>query len=140
MEHIDLRRAKELIFDIVDAAGDDYVYERLPVHRVEGIPDVGECRYVDNGKPSCLVGHVLFRAGAQVSDLEKLDNVGVGAEELSSAVYTYDDDDNVSAAITLDVSREAATMLSRVQGMQDNGDSWGECARVAREWKVCDCE
>lgn len=141
MEHISLRRAKELVIDIVDAAGDDYVYERIPVMpRVEGISDVGECRYEYDGKPSCLVGHVLFRAGAPVESLKFLDRVGVDAGQLSDPVYEWDGDDNEEKSVALDVDRDAALMLMRVQGMQDNGDTWGECAEVAKSWRVIDCE
>lgn len=137
MEHISLRRAKELVIDIVDAAGDDYVYERLPVSpRVEDISDVGECRYEENGHPSCLVGHVLFRAGVPVADLMALDSEGVDAGQLHGKVFVAAQD----AELEFDVDPDAAQMLMRVQGMQDSGSTWGECAEVAKSWGVTDCE
>lgn len=139
MEHISLRRAKELVFDVVDAAGDDFVYEKIPMYRTPSTLDSGECRYEQNGKPSCLVGHVLFRAGVESETLSYLDRVGVDAGQLCEQVSSWQDRDT-RESVLLDMSREAARMLHKVQKMQDDGETWGECAEAARNWEGTDCE
>lgn len=116
MERIDARRALELMTDLVDAYGEDYVYGRASS---EGSPVQDDCRYEHNGVPSCLVGHVLHRAGVTISQLLDLDTRGTSPVEFSG--------------MGLDVTQEAGQLLGRAQGMQDVGVPWGRCLQVARE-------
>lgn len=116
MERIDARRALELMTDLVDAYGEDYVYGRAN-SEVSLIPD--DCRYELDGHPSCLVGHVLHRAGVTISQLLDLDTHGTSPGEFSG--------------MGLDVTDEAGELLGRAQGMQDLGVPWGRCLQVARE-------
>ena len=93
----------------------DFVYER---------PDPnGWCRYVYDGKPSCIVGHALANLGVELEFLQHLDTAidgGVGALE---ALQTYDEfeiDDN-----------QAADLISLVQNLQDSGVPWGQAVEQA---------
>lgn len=114
MEKIDERRALELMIDIVDAAGDDFVYEKL---LVEGRGLV--CRYVADGRPSCLVGQALFRAGATVETLEMFDSLDLPAKSMA----------NVESHVT----SRAAWVFSTAQEAQDSGETWGVAVERAKK-------
>lgn len=137
MEHIDLRRARELVIDVAEGR-EDFRYERRRLVLPEGEFDdshqvVQVCDYVRDDRPSCIVGHVLFRAGVTVEQLKAIDTdeqgSGVGAELLASK-------NPMSRGVTFDVTAEAAKFLGKVQNAQDFGDTWGECADMARNWGV----
>jgi hypothetical protein len=113
MERIDARRAVELLIDVVEQYGEDHVYERVP-------NTVDSCRYEYSGQPSCIVGHVLHRAGVPIDVLKSFD----------------DNDDGVSANVLyeyLDVTEDAANVLGWAQGLQDSGHTWGRALDRARE-------
>lgn len=110
METITARRALELLIDVVDTYGPETVYERGSVDR---------CRYEYGGAPSCLVGHVLYRAGVTVDLLRLLDHQGCPAVALAKEIEYVDP--------------EAALVLDVVQCCQDNGATWGEALGKARE-------
>lgn len=117
-EMIDARRALELLCDVVDG-NEDFVYHEDP--------RVGMCRYVLDGQPSCLVGHVLVRAGWTVEQVADLDPVrdgyiytgGVSAGELFGTFPEY---------FTVDAVR----VLAAAQSAQDMQSSWGEALEYAR--------
>lgn len=124
MEQITARRALELITDVVDRAGEDFVYEQKDMTDVRGAFEYGAppkgCRYVEFvDQPSCLVGHVLHRAGVDAATLNRLDMLGVSA----SALADY--------GIQADVG--AQRILGVAQQVQDSGKPWGEALRRARE-------
>lgn len=123
MERIDARRALELLTDIVDKAGDGYVYEKRDMTDIRGEMDYPEgspvgCRYVEGENPSCLVGHVLVRAGVPVDRLQSLDVSGASASNLKD--------------YGLDVTPEASRILVAAQRHQDRGETWGIALRTAR--------
>lgn len=130
MESIDLRRARELVIDVAEGR-EGYRYERRPMELPDGTMLIGGvCDYVRDGKPSCIVGHVLFRAGVPIEILMVLDpnkfGAGIGAESLNLP--------GACRGLVFDVTDEAAEFLSVVQRNQDQGKSWGECAEQARNW------
>lgn len=62
--------ALRLLREVV-AEDPDRVYER---HSGD---DRGPlCRYVSNGQPDCLIGHVLYRAGWTIPEIDRIDRVG----------------------------------------------------------------
>lgn len=121
MERIDERRALELLIDVVDAYGEGTVYEkvRLTVND-EIVDDYGiGCRYQYKQQPSCLVGHVIHRAGVPMSTLEAMDVNGVAANELTS--------------YPTGVTVNGASVLNAAQIAQDQGKTWGEALENARK-------
>ena len=117
MEHVDARRALELLTDLVDQYGPEYVYEGPLI-------DLGDhrymhCQYQVEGQPSCAVGHVLARAGVEQTILADLDTRMVSPTNF--------------AAEGLDLTPEAELLLSEFQFMQDQGKAWGVCLDLVRE-------
>lgn len=118
MERIDARRALELLIDIVDQYGEDTVYEKVPLNVGGTIiysQGVG-CRYQVNGQPSCLVGHVLARAGVSTEALEDMDASGLSIINSYAAVGDTD----------------ARAVLQAAQSAQDTGATWGEALKNAK--------
>lgn len=123
MEQITARRALELLIDVVDRAGEDFVYEHKDMTDLRGSFEYGGlsrgCRYVEEGHPSCLVGHVLVRTGVSLEALNKLDMLGVSASSL--------------ADYGIQADMGAQRVLGAAQEVQDSGKSWGEALRMARQ-------
>lgn len=117
MEHVDARRALELLTDLVDQYGPEYVYEgeviNLGDHRYM------HCQYQAEGQPSCAVGHVLARAGVDLTVLADLDTRMVSPTHF--------------AIEGLDLTAEAELLLSEFQFMQDQGKPWGACLDFVRD-------
>lgn len=122
MEHVDKRRALELLIDVVEAYGENTTYETVPLTlggtRVPGSGNA--CRYQYLGHPSCLIGHALFRAGATMTSLEMLDRHGASARAIPDRAYN------------LDVSEDASRVFQAAQNVQDGGDTWGAALENAR--------
>ncbi|KAF4408621.1 hypothetical protein [Streptomyces lycii] len=70
----------------------------------------GSCQYVNNGAPSCLVGHVLHRLGVPLDVLRE--------REGDKALHVARD--------LLSVSDVTAGCLNRAQIRQDDGETWGD--------------
>lgn len=121
MERITARRALELLTDVVDRAGDDFVYQKLDMSDVQGeedmLPNEG-CRYAVDDRPSCLVGHVLHRSGVEMDVLNRLDVAGTSASGL--------------ADFGLEVDWDAGEVLVAAQALQDRGECWGDALAAAR--------
>lgn len=79
----------------------------------------GQCVYVHDGKPSCLVGHVLHRLGLALPPSEQGMSNGWLAVVSADKDHRYPFDD---AAIKL---------LAQVQARQDGGMPWGLVVREA---------
>lgn len=109
-ELINARRALELLTDVV-AGREDYTY-----------PDIYDvCRYVVDGQPSCVVGHVLHRAGWTIDELEYMDDP---ATIVVAGILDQYEPDRVTA--------RAATILAEAQLTQDARNTWGESLKDAR--------
>lgn len=85
--------------------------------------------YLHDGKPGCLVAHVLHRAGGS---LEALDGADVADETGGPLPVTRLPDTRHFALLTA----EAADLLGVAQRAQDSGLSWGAAARAAIDAKV----
>lgn len=109
-ELINARRALELLTDVV-AGREDYTY-----------PDIYDvCRYVVDGQPSCVVGHVLHRAGWTIEELEYMD--APATLIIASILDEYEPDR---------ITPGAARVLHEAQLTQDARDTWGESLEAAR--------
>lgn len=97
-------RALELLREVV-AEQPDFVYERVPVE------DLGpSCLYQFDGKPSCIVGQVLFRHGWSIGELAALD-----ARRPLPAAHCLP---------SKLVDSDARAILNEAQGFQDSGVPW----------------
>lgn len=117
MTILDTEQVVDLLREVVAEKGEGYVYPHVP--NPTGV--VG-CRYEYEGAPSCLVGHVLHRAGWSVEALKSLDWSGISAQDL----WHQSLPEGVGV-----VTMAAAEVLERAQIHQDDGDSWGFAAREA---------
>jgi hypothetical protein len=103
-----------LMEKVVNAKGEDYVY-------ADGDADT-KCTYSYEGQPSCLVGFVLFLAGATVAELAALDRDG----STSLVMLHYD------GVLPVRLTDDAAAVLQRAQEAQDSGRTWGTSLAWAR--------
>lgn len=121
--------AVALLKRAVAEKGENYVYTRDAVYN--------SCQYVRDGKPSCIVGHVIGYASWDaleiVAEIERkrgsswpavdlqIDSKPHDLQELSSESYT---------AIPVRFTEAAAELLREVQLQQDNGESWGNALKA----------
>ena len=104
---------------IIDVKGTDFVYE---IHQDSPII----CFYALNGKPDCIVGHLLVELGVPVEVLEY-----EGTRDLNAWDHDFASDtiSNHWAALesqyALAFTDEARTYLRALQSNQDNGRTWG---------------
>lgn len=77
------------------------------------------CNYVQDGTPSCLVGHVLFRLGIPLTELSAFDVAG-GASA-----------DGVARLVLDGVTESTIKGLWFAQHAQDHGDTWAEALAAA---------
>ena len=116
------RRALELMREVVAEYGADHVYVDPNGRTADGLDGV-TCVYVDwkASRPSCLVGHALFRAGVTVEQLAELDY----AEDGSDINGVYSD--------AFELVDGAELVFSAAQMAQDKGQTWGTAlARAER--------
>lgn len=109
MEALTYDRAVELAREVVAEFGEDYVYPQD--HKVAESPSsVPSCVYVHDGKPSCLVGQILYRHGVDLDDLATQEFTGawIVAGKFAAA--------NLKTCYFLDA----------MQSLQDKGSTWGE--------------
>lgn len=92
-----------IIRELVSEFGADYVYKKEEREADEEVI----CSYQENGKPSCIVGHVLDRAGVEYNPGWE-DTLAWDILEPGGASET------IYAALTC------------AQGIQDAGKTWGE--------------
>lgn len=97
----------------VVAENPDFVYE------APGGPDEVACKYVHDGAPSCLVGHVMSRLGLPLDILS--------ANEGASPCQIGGD---------LGISVRAADALTEAQDYQDQEYTWSDSlAHAERHWE-----
>lgn len=122
MIEIDYAAAMRAMREAVNEFGENYVYEN------SGEP--GQCVYVLNGAPSCLVGHALHKLGVSLEFLREMDD---GSEELAGSVPAS------SVALVLggrhiaNITEKARMAFMEAQGMQDEGNEWGYSLDRTRE-------
>ena len=106
-------RVVEVTKQVVAEHGMEHVYEKPMVNRLGG--EMAMCLYVHNGRPSCLVGHVLHRLGVPLDVLAQGDDQSQDASSMCYEVlYNTDFADEM-----------IASFLSTVQATQDAGYTWG---------------
>lgn len=110
-ERLTYTRTLQLLREVIAEKGEDFVYE--PFVDEDGF---SMCRYVVQGQPSCLVGHVLHRAGISLTEL-----AGVEDTTPNSSDGPWED---WGTAAALD-------LLAEVQEKQDQGVAWGEALALA---------
>lgn len=114
MEILTPERTIELLREVVDEFGTDYVYPEQPVRR--GCSGV-HCYYVHaDGTCGCVVAQVLTRAGATLAQLAEREG-----ETPRSANFTR----------VFGLSAEVASILAVAQELQDNYQPYGEMLRKA---------
>lgn len=104
---------------IVAEFGEDHVYHLV-------VDDAfGDCYYVsDDGRPDCIVAHILHRHGVPIEALKMWENHN--AHEMGPKGLTS----NRAPAPTRPlVTAEAVPFLSELQGSQDQGSTWGLALR-----------
>jgi hypothetical protein len=104
----DLEATKVLLAAALAEKGEDYIYPDAEKRN-------GVCQYVHGGKPSCLVGNVLHRAGWSIEALQAAD-----AESLWE--WLPDQDDQTG---------DGRRLLSDAQWSQDRGEPWGMAVETA---------
>src|SRR5262245_61148054 len=89
----------------------------------------GKCDYVRDGKPSCIVGHVLAELGVPLDRLRRADQAFMGAGLGSSELLDELENDEIVNV----VDPEVRSVLSEAQYLQDYGTPWHESVRRAVE-------
>ena len=97
----------------VAAEQPDYVYDK---------PD-GNCSYEVGGKPSCLVGHAMFRLGMPLDLIRRCDRAGAIGHVLDEFGGEFDESGDDKGVYR--------TLLVWAQGGQDSGLPWGEAVSEA---------
>lgn len=122
MEALTLDRAVELAREVVAEFGEDYVYpeshKRLQWEdEPESPSNPMSCVYVHEGKPSCIVGHILHRHGVEIEAMKN---------------HEFDSACPVSGATT-NAEGTARFFLREMQEHQDKGKPWGESLEFGLE-------
>lgn len=116
-------QALDLLNEIVAEKGEDFVYTAPQDGN-------GSCVYWNNG-PSCIVGHLLFRAGVDPAKIQALDFNAPAEPGLISGTNASDIPKYIEDAMTW----EAARLCNEVQHLQDGGTSWGDAVKIGvRDW------
>ena len=116
-EFITYPRALELLQEVIAEFGEDYVYPQFEPEAAGDRGAVMECFYVRDDAPSCIVGHVLYRAGVTLDELRAVEG------------WTPVDQQAPQFGIWADIL--ACGLLADVQDEQDSGRSWGEALAEA---------
>lgn len=101
---------------IVAECGEDFVYPSRG----------GECVYVYNGKPDCIVGRFLASVGVPVERLAKADTVDLDGSIAAGDLLERLQQEGIASA-----DRFARNILQVVQVKQDGGHTWGEALDMA---------
>lgn len=107
----------EILDGLVEEFGSDYVYDK---------GSDGKCHYVRDGKPSCIVGHVLAKVGVPIERLKAADTTspdGISAGSLLGGLVTEG---------VLHATGSVWTLLAEAQYWQDRSTPWGEAVREAQ--------
>lgn len=115
MDVLTLDRAKELAQEVVTEFGADYKYP-IEHKRDDGLKL--SCVYVHDGKPSCLVGQILYRHGVSLESLAQYEFSGAG-------VMTYQ---------VTEAENDAVAFLDVMQYYQDSGQTWGNALEAGLEY------
>lgn len=126
MIEITAEQAIEALRKVV-AGNEEFVYElKSDADRADqGVnKNDGSCFYEWDGKPSCIVGHVLAELGASIGVLRHLDTRQTAGIKASRQALSEQNIFTTSAAIDI---------LHVAQYVQDRGSSWGEALADAEQ-------
>ena len=102
--------ALQVLEAVVNEAGSDFIY-RDTANKA--------CEYEAGGKPSCIVGHALVKAGVPVSVLILMDRRGdssIDSEDLEEVFTEHE----------IVISPDALSVFAEAQAAQDTtGTTWG---------------
>jgi hypothetical protein len=122
MEIIDMKRALELLEQVVEKFGPETTYEDID-------PGYGDCQYVgDDGKPRCLVGQALAKAGFEFPLNPHYMSGGTLNKYVNDGAYYY-----LTEYADEYVTHLAKTVFEVAQRAQDIGMTWGGALAAARE-------
>lgn len=110
--HVDAALALELLDRAVAEKGADFVYERRAL----------SCRYAHEGKPDCIVGHVLVYLGVPAERLTCIEGMAFDMTILH----------HVEIEFGLAFTSKAVMALSIAQSEQDSGTPWALAVAEAR--------
>lgn len=100
-----------IIRQVVAEYGTDYIYKADERHPERyGV----DCYYQENGQPSCIVGHVLDRAGVEYEPY-------------------WDDEGEDALTVLENAPEDLAQALQHAQYAQDDGHTWGEALTAYEE-------
>lgn len=102
-------KAIELLNRAIEEKGKDYVYPRASVD------GQNTCYYVENGAPSCIVGHILAWAGVALDDIAAYEGEAAHEPVL----------DLVKAP------QDVVDALEQAQEIQDRAEPWGVAVSTA---------
>lgn len=138
---IDEVKALELLEAAVAERGADYTYQS----------EFGEgviCEYQYGGKPACLVGAALHKAGVDVDTLVQMDTGvfhteegleyevgGTSISDLAAEPLSWDEGTELPAPLSLfdiTLTKKALDMFSVAQAAQDTGNTWGAALDEAK--------
>jgi len=112
---------------VVAEHGHDMIYSR-DLEPGESI----YCKYVVDGKPSCLVAHILHRLGVPLDYLAVREGV-----DATRVLGRCGPDAPVDVTgLNISVSVRAANALSAAQSSQDAGHCWGSALARYESWMV----
>jgi len=106
MKLVRYAEALELLNQVVRDKGEGFVYDE---------DEREECVYIENGRPSCIVGHVFHALGVNSEFRDSMGEV----RNVGGAVTVLHREGEIA------FTQKAASLLQRVQVRQDNGLMWG---------------
>lgn len=95
----------------------------------------GPCDYEFGGKPSCLIGHVLFNLGVSAEDLDRMDQPDIAEEDDGTPPNGTSIGDvafMLPRMTYFTLTPRAITALAAAQYEQDHGYTWGFALDSAR--------
>lgn len=129
---INAQQALDGLREAVAERGRDYVD---PDANNSGEFSVNACRYVRDGKPSCIGAQALSKAGVTVEELTRWE----GHSALAMAPGAHKSVGLVGNAIPQEygiVTTSAAAILSRAQDGNDAGKPWGKILDAVTTWAL----
>lgn len=107
--------AISLLQRAIEEKGADYIYPLAATVEARRLGQVGKCKnYLDDGTPSCIVGHVFHYMGIHPEMYGQTDDAWAVAFDLG-----------------FELDERTLTLLRRVQYSQDDGAPWGEAVSNA---------
>jgi len=113
-----------LLTRAVEEKGEGHVYPTFP-----GTTTTLSCYYAKDGKPSCIVGHVLFDLGVPISDMTHDDENGRYGRISLGVIGGHRASLRSHYGLTFD--NAAWSMLCVAQEVQDCREPWGEALAAA---------